>query len=408
MKRTILISIICLAFTVNNAFTAEFIAPKGDNSVIDQNYDDDVFLAGNTIRLDSKIRGDLFTACNEVVQADSVDGNLIAACKSIQSLGAVGRSFIGFGYSISCNAPIGRNLLAFGNQVDIGPDVFVGMDASLFGEKAVFQGTVKRNLKVDAKQLIFSGRVDGDLEFEGDYLTITSDAVVKGNLIYCSPEKAEIDNLANISGDIKWTQCEIEDKSGPSATGVFEMLVSHRGYFLFLAVYSLLMFIISVIPFPSGLSFIVLLMAFLISGNLFLLITKKIGARTEKALVQRPFPSLGVGFGIIFLTPLITLMLLVSVFAAPLGAILILIFGVASFAAYIYTALYIGRRICQFLKISSSVTSKGYGCFTLGIVILMTLFYIPVLGYIISLLTVMLGLGGLALGIYGKQDEPTA
>jgi hypothetical protein len=87
---------------------------------------------------------------------------------------------------------------------------------------------------------------------------------------------------------------------------------------------------------------------------------------------------------------------------------MLLLFGVASFAGAIYATLFLGRRICLILNIGSR-ESTGYGCFSLGIVVLVALSFIPVLGYFIALIVVMMGLGGLTMAVYGrKQPEASA
>lgn len=403
MRRTTRAMILILLFAGNTAQATRFIACKGSDSVIDTEFVDDVFLEGNTIRLDGKVRGDLYVACNELVLSDSVSGNLSTACKSIQILGPIGRSFLGFAYSVACNAPVERNFVAFARYIVIGPEVTIGLDASLFSETVVFQGNVAGDLKINADRGAVSGRVEGDLNFKGNVLTISSDAVINGDLIYCSPEKADLEGTV-IKGEIKWTQCVVEDKEETSATKMLGWLVSHRGYFLFLTIYSLLMFIVSAIPFPNILVIIGLSVTLLLSGNLFILFTKSLCSRTEKVLNKRTFPSMGVGFAIILLSPFLTLVLLLSIFGAPLGAVVILIFGVACFAGFIYASLFLGRKICLLLRIGSK-SSAGYGCYSLGVVILVILTSMPVVGYILSLLVTMLGLGGLTLAIYGEKTN---
>lgn len=403
-KSTLKIILIAAALT-GNANGTQFISPKGNDSVIINEYNDDVCLTGNTIRFDGKVRGDLYAACNELVQSDTIEGNLDVACKSIQSLGPVGRSLTAFAYSISCNAPIGRNLMGFAKQIVIGPDVIIGMDANLFAGSVVFQGDVKGKLKIRSSNATFSGKVAGDLQFAGDSLIISSDAVIGGDLIYCSPSRAEIGKLATIGGEIKWTECERDEKDrGTSAGHVFMWLASQRGYFLALTVFSLIFFIFSAIPFPAFLSVIGLSISFLLSGNIFILLSKNVSLKTEKVLNKKMFPSIGVGFAVLLLSPFATLILLLTIFGAPLGAILILTLGIACFAGCVYASLFLGRKICLFLGIGSQ-TSTGYGCYSIGIIIVMLLSLIPVIGYILAMLVTMMGLGGLVLAVFGGKDD---
>ncbi len=386
-----------------SVLATQFLNPDEKGFKADSVYDDDIFLAGNRLKFDSKVRGDLFSFCYEIVQSDSINGNFNLFCYSIQSLGPVGGSFRSFSRYLSCNSTIGRNLLAFGQEITVGPNTEIGRDAHIFSESATFQGDVKGDLRAQTGQIVFSGSVGGDFVYEGAELVIGPDAVIDGDLIYTTPEKAEISSSARIDGEIRWTRAErkdAEDVSVLSAGKVLAWFMSHRGYFLWLTFVSFVFFIVSAIPFPTILALPALLITLLISGNLFILFTKDLSSRTEKVLKKRMFPSIGLGFAILFLTPVISFVLLLTVF---LGGMLILIYGVACFAGGVYASLFIGRKICLVLNVGSE-SSAGYLCYSIGVFLLVVLSFIPVLGYLLSMLVIMMGLGGLALALFSDGE----
>lgn len=394
-----------LATMPGNAFATQFLNPEKKGFKADSVYDDDVFIAGNNIKLDSKIRGDLFVACNEMVQSEMIDGNFNSVCQSIQSLGSIGGSFRSFARYISCNAPIGRNVIAFGQEITIGPEAEIGRDAHLFAANVDFQGDVKGDLNISAVQAAFSGSVTGCFCFEGRDLVITPDAVIEGDLIYETPEKADISSSARITGEVKWTRMERREReqSGWVTFGkVFAWIISHRGYFLLMTVVSLGLFIGLAIPFPAGLSMVILWIMLAISGNILILLSKRMALRTEQNLNARLFPSLGIGFVILFLAPVVAVVLLLTIIGAPLGAVLILLFGAGCFAGAVYAALFIGRKICGLLGIGDA--RPGYLCFTIGMVILVALSFIPIVGYLLSMLVIMMGLGGLTLSLFSESE----
>lgn len=394
-----------LAAIPGNVFATQFLNPDKKGFKADSVYDDDLFIIGNELKFDSKVLGDLFVACNEIVQAETVEGNFNNFCQSVQSLGPVGGSFRSVARYITCNASINRNLLAFGQEITIGPDVVIGRDAHLFAGVLNFQGDVKGDLKVTASLATFSGSVAGSFRFEGEDLTIGPDAVIEGNLIYETPDKADISNSARIAGDVRWTRTEPKERErNPWVTlgKIFAWLISHRGYFLFMTVISLGLFIGLAIPFPAGLAMVISWIMLAVSGNILILLSKRMALRTEQNLNARLFPSLGIGFAILLLTPIVAVVLLLTIIGAPLGAVLILLFGAGSFAGGIYAALFIGRKICGLLGIGDA--RPGYLCFTIGMVILVALSFIPVIGYLLSMLVIMMGLGGLALALFSEIE----
>jgi hypothetical protein len=389
-----------------NVLATEFLNPEDKGFIADSVYNDDVFIAGNNLKFDSKVGGDLFAACNEIVQSEAIDGNFNGFCQSIQSLGPIGGSFRFFGRFISCNAPIGRNVIAFGQEITIGPNCEIGHDAHLFAAKVNFQGRANGDLDISAGQASLLGSVAGCFCFEGGSLVIGPNAVIEGDLIYETPEKADISTSARITGEVKWTRTERKEReeSGWITFGkISTWLISHRGYFLFMTVISLGLFIGSAIPFPAVMSMIILWIMLAISGNILILLSKSMALRTEQTLSARLFPSLGFGFVILLLAPIVSVVLLLTIIGAPLGAVLILLFGAGCFAGGIYASLFIGRKIFELLGISRG--RPCYLCFTIGMVILVALSFIPIVGYLLSMLVIMTGLGGLTLALFSGLNS---
>ena len=102
------------------------------------------------------------------------------------------------------------------------------------------------------------------------------------------------------------------------------------------------------------------------------------------------------------------MVLFLTIVAAPLAPMLIMLFGVALFTGGAYASLYVGRRICAIFNPQSTGT-PGYLCFTIGMTIILLLSALPYLGYLIALLAFMTGLGGLVQSyIKPKMGLPTA
>ena len=406
LLRRLPMTLILLAMSANAGATL-FLNPDRPDFEADTVYNDDVVLSGGTIKLDSRVEGDLIGFCYEIVESGSVGGNFNIFCYSVQDLGPVGGSLRGFARMISCNSPVGRNFIAFAQEINIGPDAVIGRDANITGETVTIEGEIKGNLVLEAGRAELTGSVAGNCSFQGRELVIGPNAVINGDLTYESLEKADIPTSARIAGEVKWTPSESKVKKEPAlftVTRVFSWLIPHRAYFLGLTAISLLFFIGSAIPYPAGLSLFVLWISLLISGYLLLLFTGGLSARTEKVLKEKTLPSIGLGFAIMLLTPIVSMILLLTIF---FGGMVVLLYGVACFVGAVYASLFIGRRICILLNIGSE-SSKGYGCYSLGVVLLVALSYIPIIGYLLMLVVVMMGLGGLALAVFGGEGKTSA
>ena len=395
---------IVLSYCPGTVQATRYLNSEKPESQIDTVYDDDVFISGFKIKFDSKVNGDLFSFSYEMVQTDSINGNLNVFANSVQSLGPVAGSFRSFARSISTNSDIGRNLLLFGQEVNVGPNTHIGKNADIGGASVVFQGDVAADLKISAHMAVMSGNIGGDLNFRGDSLTVNPNTVIRGNLNYDSPARAVISEGASILGQVNWKKTEADEEpekeSGSGFWGILTWLISVRGYLIWSIALSLVIFVFSVIPFPAWLVILTLWFSLAVSGNIAILLSRPKARATEKVLADRFFPSMGLGFILFFVTPIAVLIMFFTFVAAPLALILTMLFGTAVFAGGIYSSLYLGRRVCGFFGAGAKNT-PGYLCYTVGMTILLAVSLIPVLGYLIVMVTIMAGLGSLVQTFWG-------
>ncbi len=399
------IYIVVLSLIPVSVSATKFISVGGEGYLADTVYNDDLFIAGNKIKMESRVDGDLFASCQEIVHLDTVLGSFNSFSFNAQVLGPVKQSYRGWGFSINCNAPVGRNILIFGNEITIGPQADIAQDGDIFCSKLIFKGRLGGNLKIEAHYAEINGHVGGDVEFEDGDLKIGSDAVIDGDVYYRSPRKAEISNSANIYGEINWEEIEAGDRdAGPriSFGKILSWAFSVRGYLLLLAVVSLIFLVFSVIPFPSFLIIILYSVIFLISGNVVILLTKGRMRMTLTTIENKFLPSLGLGFVIFFVAPVVSLVILFTLVGAPLGMALLFIFGAALFVGIVYAATFLGWKVWDILG-RKTENRSGYLCYSTGIVLLIILSFIPVLGYLLVTVAIMTGLGGLAQTFKSKN-----
>jgi len=399
------IHVFILLFIPVSVSATTFISIKGEGYLADTAYNDDLFITGNKIKMDSRVEGDLFAFCQEIVHSDTVQGSFNSFSFKAQILGPVEQSFRGFGNSINCNASIGRNILIFGNEVNIGPQAEIARDGDIFCAKLIFQGRLNGDLKIKADYAEITGQVGGNIEFENGLLKIGPDAVIDGGVYYKSSQKAEISNSADIHGEINWEEIEYKKKDGITGFSFGKILAwifSVRGYLLLLSIVSLISLIFSVIPFPTLLLIIFYSIIFLISGNVLILLTRNRMRMTITTIDNKFLPSLGLGFVIFFVAPVISLVILFTLVGAPLGIALLFIFGAALFAGSVYASTFLGWKFWQILG-SKTEKNSGYLHYSTGIVLLVILSVIPVLGYLLVTIAIMTGLGGLAQTFKSKN-----
>ena len=396
MKKILFLTImISLAGSWQPAAQAtKFINTQSPGFEADSIYEDDVFLSAFNAKFESKVVGDLFAFCYTIVQSDSVVGNFMAFAYKITNFGPVTGSYRGFGREVSCNSDIGRNLLLFGQAIDVGTQAHIKRNADLKGENVLFVGIVDGTLSINARQAVISGSIGGDLNFDGDSLIINPNTTIAGNINYTSPNRINIGQGAVINGQVEWKK-ETKEKPEQEEKSVWHSLtrlLSLRGYAIYTIVLWILIFIASIIPIPGLLVSIILWFVLLVSGNILIAIYKSRAMASEAVLNDKFFPSMGLGFMIFIIAPIVTFVLFMTVLASPLALMLFMVFGMAIFAGGIYSGLFIGRKICRMMG-SSGANTPGFLCFTIGTTLMMIVSLIPVLGYLVVFLLLLAGLG---------------
>jgi len=403
------LAVLCMA--VEPALATKFINFEREASQIDTIYNDDIFISGFKVKFDSRVYGDLTCLmAYEMVQTDTIFGNFSAFAQSLQNLEPVMGSFRAFGRRISCNSRVDRFLLLYGQEINIGPDARIMRDADLWGANIASQGSVEGNLKIRAHSAVVSGNIGGDLIFYGDSLTINPNTSIGGDLDYNSANRANISSGVIIKGQVNWQKPE-EQKEQKSERGGFwstlTWIASVKGYLVWNIVSSILVLAFIIIPFPAWLITITFWFILVTAGNLTILATKPKALAAEAILEQRFFPSMGLGFIVFMLIPIIAIVFFFTILLAPLAMALSMLFGVAVFLGGVYISFYVGRRICMLFSRGAKGT-PGYLCYTIGMSVLLLLSLIPILGYLIIFVALLTGVGALVQVPWGPRPEPSA
>ncbi|MCK4427621.1 MAG: polymer-forming cytoskeletal protein, partial [candidate division Zixibacteria bacterium] len=194
-----ILAILLALFNVNASFGTEFKGLKaGENFFFPDTLiiDDDLIIAGNTIKSDATIKGDLISGSNRLVQNGIVEGSIIAVAKDLDILGQVNGSVRGFAQNINVNGRINRNLIGFCSALNIKPDADIGGDVSAFCGELTLDGRVGKGLRGSMGTLTISGTVNGDVSVNADKITLMPTAKILGDFKYKSKKQAKIESGA--------------------------------------------------------------------------------------------------------------------------------------------------------------------------------------------------------------------
>ncbi|OOV12409.1 polymer-forming cytoskeletal protein [Deinococcus sp. LM3] len=125
---------------------------------------DDLYVAGNDVRIDGTVNGDLFVSGRTVTITGEVRGNVSGAGETLSLSGRVSQSarFAGSTVRIREGARIGRDLLAAGSEVVTAPGAVIGRDVAVGASQARLDGRVTRNAYVGANGIEVGGVIGGN------------------------------------------------------------------------------------------------------------------------------------------------------------------------------------------------------------------------------------------------------
>lgn len=344
-----------------NAYALE--TRGGDEVYVSEKINDDLLLGGTDVKFDGEIHGDVIAAGMDIVVDGTVDGNINAAGYTVKAGGLVYRSVRLAGYKVTADGRIGNNLMLLGGIARLGSTCEVQNDVFISSGKAFVHGTVLGNLQVEADEVVISGTVDRDVEVCCGKLTIDRSAVILGDLTYSTPEKADIADGAQIEGDIKYKKKTKGDSESAFAS-FFETTI------LFIGAYIVGLFLIGFCRRPS--------------------------CSTRDIIISELPKSFGFGLVLFIVVPIALILALVTVIGIPVAVVVLFLYVILFYISKLFVALAIGDKILCALSSSEGPKSQALALL-IGLVILTVLFKLPYIGWMLYLITVMIGLGSILI-----------
>lgn len=332
----------------------------------DKEINETAFIAASDLTVDSDINGDLFCAGRNITVNGNIKGDVICAAQLIKINGTVDGNVRVAAQNVEINGIVTRNVLTASQTLTLAKfstvkgDIFFGVqnvdlrgslgrDLAGAGETVNISGSLLRNAKVTASKLavIDPAKIGGDFEY---FIDSTGTVSV---------------NQKNIKGSI--VRHEIARKELPQKE---TKKVSSVGM-----VMGKIFWMIST----------------LLLGFTLLYLFKSTVAKKIDIIAKKPFITGLIGFAFLVLTPLVFILLLVTMIGAPLAFALILEYVVAIMMASITPTIMIGEWL---IKLLSKKKAVGYSWpLVVGTIAVGLLLLVPVVGPLGGFLLLCLGLG---------------
>ena len=347
----------------------------GNSIIIEGTINGDVFVAGNIVKITGEVNGSVFAAGNDITISGDIEGSVFVAGSNVNIGGEIGGSIRTAGSSIGIDAVVGKNIIGAGSNVSLESNSSVGWDVLLAGATISTDGVINRNAELYGASISLGGDILGDVKAEideGGSLVVLGGSNISGDITYRADKKDQlsVSDSAIISGETNFSEIEKTIKEVKE--------IEWEKFIFFLSMAKLI-----------G------LFGMIIVGLVIISISKTVIKENISTMTKKPLPSIGWGLVIFFITPLLLILLMITLIGIPLALILLPIYFISMYVAKVMAAFVIGNRVM------SLVTKKKklglIWSLVIGAVILTFIISIPIIGWVVKLFIIWWGLGSLVM-----------
>ena len=355
--------LICAPATATEMVAADHQYTLGAAEVLE----DDLLVAGDTIMINGDVSGDLIAAGGSIKVAGRVDDDAWIAGGSLIIDGKIGDDLRAAGGDIRLRGSVADNAMIAGGTITTSSNSDVVGDLDVAGGSIEIAGHVGSDLSCGGGSVVIGGVIDGNATICADKIQILQSARIQGDLKYTSDKEIEIPE-GTVIGDVVYKRSEkkVEDIYSKTTSSIISFL------------------------------------SILLIGLLMVRFTGNTTIRVSDTIAAHFLKSLGSGVLLLIVIPLIALILMLTVIGIPLGLIVLFAYIVILYISKIFVGLAIGRRILTYAK---QEISSPYWHLIVGLIVIAFATRIPLLGFLISLIVILAGLGALVMAWKSMSDE---
>ena len=330
---------------------------------------DDLYVAGDDIRIHGRVDGDLVVMGRTVTVTGQVRDDLIVAGGNVKVDGDVGESIRAAGGTVAVSGRVGRDLIMAGNQISQLANSVASGSALLTGREIAVRGVTAGSLRANGDTVLIDGRV-ASASVKADDITVTAGARIDGPLTYSSPREVDIRPGASVTGPVT--------REGEEATWTWQV--------------------------PSWVGKIVLFMVGAVAGVLLALLAPGALAATGRELRQNTLLVLLAGAGICFGVPIVAVILTITILGIPLALSLMAFYVLGLYLAWVLAATAVGDLLLFRLPFRS-LRMRMVLAALLGVFLLLLLQAIPWVGGLVAVLALVVGFGTATMALVNRLSR---
>jgi hypothetical protein len=328
------------------------------------------FATGQKVIIEGTVNGDLFAAAGTVEVSGTVNGDLLVAGGDVNVSGTVTDDIRAAGGTVRIDGTVGKNVTVAGGNVSVGRKAEISGGVLAFCGNLHVSGPVKKDLMVYGGITAVSGSIGGSVTVYGEEFSTLPGAEVAGNV---NARLGDESRLKIAEGSVSGT-VDFKTSAGKEPTTI---LGYSTGAFWFKVLWTLWL---------------------LLTGLMVFVLFRRVFVGYCAVLRQRTVSTILWGVCGIVLLPLVMVILAMTLIGIPFAILLLDIYFWLSYFSQLSTALLVGDLI---FRNRESGGMAPFWAFTVGLLIVQGLTFIPYLGWLIVIIGLVLGFGALQLLIGG-------
>ena len=312
-----------------------------NNIVLDKHIDGNAFLIGDSVTVNGDINGDLYVLANTIKINGNIYGNVFAASQSVEF-----------------SSIVYLDVYAFGLKVTLNDMAQIGRDVNIYAQDLSINSLIGRNAHISSEKV-----------------NIGNSSKIYGDFNYTSSNEISVPE-GIVAGEVKFEESKEYEVQKPSIS----QLIGNYSFNL-----------------------ITTIVCAAIIWLLILWISPKFFEKSANILENKLWPSIGLGFGALFLTPIVTLILFITIIGMLVSLGLISLYTLGLILANTVLAIAIAGFAVKKFNLKSF--HKNFWYVLCAVAALWVLRQLPFVGGWVSFLGIVIGMGILVVSIFSKDTK---
>lgn len=325
------------------------------------------FAYGESVTVSGTVNGDTYVAGGRVLIDGNINGDLLVAGGDVEISGNVKEDIRVIGGQVTIKGRVGKNLSAVGGNIKIAETaVVVGSFVAAGGQMEIL-GQINDNVDLAAGNVTLNNKVAKDFDVAAGQITLGEKANILGKFEYWSNEKPVMAQSTVIKGQTIEHAMPANFDADKGNLDKVKAAAARAG--------------------TTG--HIIGSLSLLLVGFLLIKLSRKFVVKTSEVVKSSFWKSMGIGFLIVFLTPIVFIVLLATIIGAPIGMITIVLYFVMLYIAKIFAIFALGTIILP--------KKSPYLGYLAAVALYAIITMVPIVGGLTSFVALLTGMGAFVL-----------